>query len=220
MNTISAEMQAALRAEVNESWSKMAGYTSIVSSMSTRETFDILMGYEEGSEESNRCRDIFEPSGELNTDNFDGIRSLLSVFNMSKNGSMEVSNFYSDFNKIKQQTASYFGDMAKRLDAAHAEGKFTDEEYEGLNKMIKEQLDRCIGNVEESKARAEIHKQRMRQMQIDPEGYKEEEKRRNAMTDLERWQELNGLIKEFIETYCKDFRDDVMDIFNAARYGK
>ncbi|MDE6593743.1 MAG: hypothetical protein K2K57_11870 [Oscillospiraceae bacterium] len=56
----------------------------------------------------------------------------------------------------KEQIATYYGDMAKRLDEAYAAGKFTEEEYKELNDGIMEHFDKVITQCERSVARREV----------------------------------------------------------------
>lgn len=62
----------------------------------------------------------------------------------------------------KEQLATHFGDMAKRLDEAYAQGKFTEEEYNELNEGIMSSFDDAITRCERKAASDEVIKENMR----------------------------------------------------------
>ena len=56
----------------------------------------------------------------------------------------------------KAQLATHFGDIAKRLDTAYSEGKFTKEEYDELNAGLMESYDNYISRCEHSAASNQV----------------------------------------------------------------
>ena len=72
-------------------------------------------------------------------------------------------DFQIAFGMTKEQLATHFGGMAKRLDEAYAQGKFTEDEYNSLNDGLLEYYDRSITRCERRAATAEIVKENMRE---------------------------------------------------------
>lgn len=56
----------------------------------------------------------------------------------------------------RAQLATHFGDIAKRLDTAYSEGKFTKEEYDELNAGLMESYDKYISRCEHSAASKQV----------------------------------------------------------------
>lgn len=112
----------------------------------------------------------------------------------------------------KESIAKYYGDMAKRLDAAYAEGKFTKEEYDYLNKGIAERMEHAADCAEETEALFKVSHNRSM-------SFKEYE-RSMSMTSEELKADFRSAINEYINKYCKIDRGALMKLFNIARYGK
>ena len=112
----------------------------------------------------------------------------------------------------KESIAKYYGDMAKRLDTAYSEGKFTKEEYEYLNNGIAERMEHAADCAEETAAFFEVSHDRSMSLNSF-------EKSAN-MTRDERKADLRAEINSYIEKYFKIDRKSLLAMFNAIRYGK
>lgn len=112
----------------------------------------------------------------------------------------------------KESIAEYYGNMAKRLDAAYAEGKFTKEEYDYINKGIAERMEHSADCAEETAAFFKVgHDRSMSQSSFE---------KRMSMTREERKADLRDEINEYIEKYFKIDRALLLAMFNSVRYGK
>lgn len=112
----------------------------------------------------------------------------------------------------KESIAKYYGDMAKRLDTAYSEGKFTKEEYEYLNEGIAERMEHAADCAEETAAFFEVSHDRSMSLNSF-------EKSAN-MTRNERKADFRAEINSYIEKYFKIDRTSLLAMFNAIRYGK
>ena len=112
----------------------------------------------------------------------------------------------------KESIAKYYGDMAKRLDTAYAEGKFTKEEYDYLNEGIAEQMEHAADCAEETAALFKVSHDRSM-------SFKEYE-RTMSITSEELKADFKSAINEYINKYCKIDRASLMQLFNNVRYGK
>ncbi|MCH5349325.1 MAG: hypothetical protein J1E40_08375 [Oscillospiraceae bacterium] len=117
----------------------------------------------------------------------------------------------------KKRIAEYYGNMAKRLDEAYEEGKFTKEEYDELNEMINSQMEREISCAERRKAFLELGKKRY---SLSPVAAKEVILREQSMTPEERFAERQQMISDYVEKYFKIDRTSLLELFNKIRYGK
>lgn len=133
------------------------------------------------------------------TDMVIGTRSLMAICN---GGSVPT----------KESIAKYYGDMAKRLDTAYAEGKFTKEEYDYLNEGIAERMEHAADCAEETAALFKVSHDRSM-------SFKEYE-RTMSMTSEELKADFKSAINEYINKYCKIDRVSLMKLFNSIRYGK
>lgn len=112
----------------------------------------------------------------------------------------------------KERIAEHYGKMAKRLDAAYAEGKFTKEEYDYLNKGIAERMEHSAACAEETAAeRAAGHDRTMSQ---------KASKEYLSMSKEERREYMQSQISDYIDRYFKIDRTSLMELFNGVRYGK
>lgn len=112
----------------------------------------------------------------------------------------------------KESIAKYYGDMAKRLDAAYSEGKFTKEEYEYLNKGIAERMEHAADCAEETAAFFEVSHDRSMSLNSFEKSM--------DMTREERKADLKEAIDSYINRYTKIDRASLLAMFNSARYGK
>ena len=152
----------------------------------------------------NTSSDYFEHTGDIDfNDRYTNMvissRSLMAICN---GGSVPT----------KESIAKYYGDMAKRLDMAYSEGKFTKDEYEYLPKGIAERLEHAADCAEDTAAFFEVgHNRSMSLSSFE---------KRMSMTRDERKADLKAEINEYIEKYFKIDRTSLLAMFNAVRYGK
>ncbi|MDE6600180.1 MAG: hypothetical protein K2K34_08905 [Oscillospiraceae bacterium] len=112
----------------------------------------------------------------------------------------------------KERIAEHYGKMAKRLDAAYAEGKFTKEEYDYLNNGIAERMEHSAACAEETAAsRAAGYNRTMSQ---------KASKEYLAMSKEERREYMQSQISDYIDRYFKIDRTSLMKLFNSIRYDK
>ncbi|MDE7302602.1 MAG: hypothetical protein K2N60_04705 [Oscillospiraceae bacterium] len=112
----------------------------------------------------------------------------------------------------KERIAEHYGKMAKRLDAAYAEGKFTKEEYDYLNKGIAERMEHSAACAEETAAgRSAGYDRTMSQKASE---------KYLAMSKEERREYMQSQISDYIDKYYKIDRTSLMKLFNSVRYGK
>lgn len=112
----------------------------------------------------------------------------------------------------KESIAKYYGDMAKRLDTAYSQGKFTEEEYEYLNNGIAERMEHAADCAEETAAFFEVsHDRSMSFISFEKSA---------GMTREERKADLKAEISDYIEKFFKIDRTILMQLFNNFRYGK
>ena len=113
----------------------------------------------------------------------------------------------------RENIANYFGDMAKRLDEAYAEGRFTKEEYDKLNIRLNEYIEETISSAERTKAFYALGKERGSHVS------KETLIREQLQTPEERRQELADRITGYVEKICKYDRNWIFQMINNIRYG-
>ncbi|MDE6591760.1 MAG: hypothetical protein K2K57_01690 [Oscillospiraceae bacterium] len=141
----------------------------------------------------------------------------------------DVVDFTNDFYRIglgdhmkngiptEERIAEYYGNIAKRLDAAYAQGKFTKEEYDELNKAIADGMEWETGRAERIKARFAIG------AKIGNLPYKqsiERIRREKAMTPEQCQAEMQAQIAEYVSRYTRYDRGAILKMFNSIRYGK
>ena len=117
----------------------------------------------------------------------------------------------------KERIARYYGDMAKRLDEAYAEGKFTEDEYKELSEMIEKQVEKEAELTERKKAFLELGKKRG---SLSPAAAKSVILWEQSLTPEERFAERQQMINDYAEKHCKIDRVSLMQLFNKIRYGK
>ena len=211
-NTEFVELNETLDIGNNTDYSKMlAADTDIPSSVKQRNGNNGIL----------RSRDSFEWSDEKNNKtSADSLKYSNDIdFNDSYVKMVIYSrNFYDLSSGIeggvptKERIAEYYGKMAKRLDAAYAEGKFTKEEYDYLNEGIAERMEHSAACAEETAAsRAAGYDRTMSQ---------KASKEYLAMSKEERREYLQSQISEYIDRYFKIDRTSLMELFNSVRYGK
>ncbi len=112
----------------------------------------------------------------------------------------------------KERLAEYYGKMAKRLDTAYAEGKFTKEEYDYLNEGIAERMEHSAACAEDTAARRAAGYDRTMSYKASTEYL--------AMSKEERQEYMQSKVNEYIDRYYKIDRVALMKLFNSIRYGK
>ena len=130
---------------------------------------------------------------------------------------LELERGYTNGVVTKERIAEYYGAMAKRLDEAYAEGKFTKEEFDELNEMITSQVEKDAGLYERKKASHALGKERG---SLSYESAMEVIHRQKNMTSEEFMTEWEQMISDYVEKYCKIDRVALMQLFNNVRYGK
>lgn len=127
-------------------------------------------------------------------------------------------NFYELSNGIeggvptKERIAEYYGKMAKRLDEAYAEGKFTKEEYDYLNEGIAGRMEHSTACAEDTAARRAAGYDRTMSYKASTEYL--------AMSKEERQEYMQSKVNEYIDRYYKIDRTALLKLFNSVRYGK
>ena len=112
----------------------------------------------------------------------------------------------------KERIAEYYGKMAKRLDEAYAEGKFTKEEYDYLNEGIAGRMEHSAACAEDTAARRAAGYDRTMSYKASTEYL--------AMSKEERQEYMQSKVNEYIDKYYKIDRAALMKMFLSIRYGK
>ncbi len=112
----------------------------------------------------------------------------------------------------KESIAKYYGEMAKRLDTAYAEGKFTKEEYDYLNDGIAERMEHSAHCAERAAAFFKSGHDRSMSLKAF--------EREAAMTQEELQADREAAIQDYVNRYFKIDRKFLMQLFNSIRYGK
>ncbi len=129
----------------------------------------------------------------------------------------ELERGYANGVVTKERIAEYYGAMAKRLDNAYAEGKFTKDEFDELNEMITNQVEKDATAYERLEASYALGEKRGR---LSPEAVAEIVQREKSMTPEERLAAREKEIQDYVERYCKIDRLALMKLFSLIRYGK
>lgn len=129
----------------------------------------------------------------------------------------ELEKGYANGVVTKERIAEYYGAMAKRLDNAYAEGKFTKDEFDELNEMITSQVEKDATAYERLEASYALGEKRGR---LSPEAVAEIVQREKSLTPEERLAAREQEIRDYAERYCKIDRVALMKLFISIRYGK
>ena len=124
---------------------------------------------------------------------------------------------YTDGLVTKERIAEYYGAMAKRLDDAYKEGKFTDSEYGELNEMIEARVEKQAALTECLTASYALGRE---WGNLSPDAAEEAVLRKHSMTSEEFMAEQEQKINDYVERYFKIDREALMELFNSIRYGK
>lgn len=180
----------------------------VVAGMSNRELYELLMG--------EKCPRASSGDIDFNSNSVDMLACLSRAMIKQSEGIGTMIPTHENIGKFKENIAKFYGEIAKRMDAAYAEGKFTDEEYEMLNAGLNERIEKTIHSTEHSMAFYAIGRQIGAQ---SPEERKQDILIKQAMTPEERRAELARKIDEYINKYCKIDRGHIFEMINAIRYG-
>lgn len=137
----------------------------------------------ESAEGGRSDRDVFVCSSKNvvpETDSFERLMEYDNDLNFRIAGGM-----------TKEQLATHFGDMGKRLDEAYANGKFTEAEYNDLNAGLLESYDKAITRCELKAASYEVYKENARARQAQAAG--EMTAIRRNKTNIEKILEAMGV---------------------------
>lgn len=180
----------------------------VVASMSNRELYELLMG--------EKCPRASSGDIDFNSNSVDMLACLSRAMIKQSEGIGTMIPTRGNIGKFKENIAKFYGEIAKRMDAAYAEGKFTDEEYEMLNAGLNERIEKTIHNTETSMAFYAIGRKIGAQ---SPEERKQDILRKQAMTPEERRADMAKRIDEYVRKYCKIDRGIMFEMINAIRYG-
>ena len=123
-----------------------------------------------------------------------------------------VDVYHGNLVTTKESIAEYYGNMAKRLDEAYAEGKFTKEEYDYLNEGIMERMEHTTACAEENDAFLKVGRDRSMSLSAY--------ERRVSMTPEQRRADLADAIRDYVDKYTRIDRTALMKLFNSFRYSK
>ncbi|MDE7295367.1 MAG: hypothetical protein K2N72_13165 [Oscillospiraceae bacterium] len=112
----------------------------------------------------------------------------------------------------KEQLATHFGDMAKRLDEAYAQGKFTESEYNELNAGLMESFDNAITKCERRAASCEVIKENMRARQA---GLAAGTSRPRSKTNIEKILEGMGVYGKDANELTEEEAMQLRDLLDA-----
>ena len=129
----------------------------------------------------------------------------------------DLQSGYTNGLVTKERIAEYYGAMAKRLDDAYKEGKFTDSEYGELNEMIETRVEKQAALTERLAASYALGKE---WGNLSPDAAEEAVLRKHSMTSEEFMAEQEQKINDYVERYFKIDRVALMELFNSIRYGK
>ena len=180
----------------------------VVASMSNRELYELLMG--------EKCPRASSGDIDFNSHSVDMLACLARAMIKQSEGIGTMQPTHGNIGKFKENIAKFYGEIAKRMDAAYAEGKFTDEEYEMLNVGLNERIEKTIHNTETSLAFYAIGRQIGAQ---SPEERRQDILRKQALTPEERRADMAKRIDEYVRKYCKIDRGFMFEMINAIRYG-
>ena len=117
----------------------------------------------------------------------------------------------------KERISEYYGNMAKRLDTAYSDGKFTKDEYDELNKILEEHMEHSTVCAERKAARRAIGGERG---SLSPAAARPVILKQLSMTSEGYMAEMDAKISDYVEKYFKIDRNSLMQLFNSFRYGK
>ncbi|MCM1024499.1 MAG: hypothetical protein NC395_10640 [Prevotella sp.] len=129
----------------------------------------------------------------------------------------ELRKGSSDDVPTKERIAEFYGDMAKRLDEAYAEGKFTEEEYKELDEMILNRAKKDAGVFELKKASYALYKETGSLFNVNDN---ETISRKQSEIPKEFKAAQEKLINKVEKYYKYIDLASLMELFNSIRFGK
>lgn len=196
----------------NTDYSKMlAADTDIPSSVKSRNCNNGILRSRDSFEWSDEKNNKTSADRPKNSNDIDFNDSYVKMVIYSRNF-YELSNGIEGGVPTKERIAEYYGKMAKRLDEAYAEGKFTKEEYDYLNEGITERMEHSTACAEDTAARRAAGYDRTMSYKASTEYL--------AMSKEERQEYMQSKVNEYIDRYYKIDRTALMKLFNNVRYGK
>lgn len=154
--------------------------------------------------------DYFERANDIDV-NDKHIQSIVNNYVKVSLGSGMVGGI-----PTKERISEYYGNMAKRLDTAYSDGKFTKEEYDELNKMLEDHMEHSTVCAERKAARCAIGKERG---SLSPAAAKPIILKQMSMSSEEYMADMDAKISEYVEKYFRIDRVSLMQLFNRIRYG-
>lgn len=196
----------------NTDYSKMlAADTDIPSSVKSRNCNNGILRSRDSFEWSDEKNNKTSADRPKNSNDIDFNDSYVKMVIYSRNF-YELSNGIEGGVPTKERIAEYYGKMAKRLDEAYAEGKFTKEEYDYLNEGITERMEHSTACAEDTAARRAAGYDRTMSYKASTEYL--------AMSKEERQEYMQSKVNEYIDRYYKIDRVALMKLFNSIRYSK
>ncbi len=193
-----------------------------ITSMTNAEAYEILTGQKPpmtkgaadiavfGKEESRQSADEFTVSEDIDFNDPATMMFIKADCNLRlgegcKNGVPDA-----------KRLGEYFGGIAKRLDEAYAAGKFTVEEYDGLNKLLSESIEKRAQKAE----RAATFYSLGREKDGIFGGTSAAGTKMEPSQSIEEYMELmNKRLDEYASEHCRIDRELIMSILNSVRYG-
>lgn len=117
----------------------------------------------------------------------------------------------------EERIAEFYGGMAKRLDDAYSEGKFTKDEYDELNGMIADGMEWETKCAENLKAFHAVSAKMFNHSDSETEKLS---MRMSIMTPEQCRAEMRSQIADYVKKFCQYDRSAILNMFNSVRYGK
>lgn len=175
------------------------------------ESSDKIVFAELQAESSKKSSDRFESANDIDI-NDEHIQSVVNNYIKVSLGSSMPGGI-----PTKERISEYYGNMAKRLDTAYSDGKFTKDEYDKLNKMLEEHMEHTTVCAERKAARRTIGGERG---SLSSSAARPVILKQLSMTSEEYMAETDSKISEYVEKYFKIDRASLLAMFNSVRYGK
>ncbi|WP_432651819.1 hypothetical protein [Huintestinicola sp.] len=193
-----------------------------ITSMTNAEAYEILTGQKPpmtkgaadiavlGQEGNKRRSDEFTVSGDMDFNDPATMMFIKADCNLRlgkgcKNGVPD-----------EKRLGEYFGGIAKRLDEAYAAGKFTEEEYDGLNKLLSESIEKRAQKAERAAAFYSLGREKDGILGTASAASTKKEQSQS----IEDYMELmNQRLDEYASEHCRIDRELIMSILNSVRYG-
>lgn len=201
-----------------------------ITSMSNRELYKTLTGYDypanasgnqiqklssSDSEPSSANTDRFEYSDDEYSDDMD-FDDRYTKMVINSRAIIDLGSGIKGGVPTKERIAEYYGNMAKRLDTAYKEGKFTKEEYDYLNEGIAERMEHHAANAEHTAA---FYAWGRARGSLSPAAAGEAIRHQQSITPEQWREERDSIIDELVERYYRIDRILLLEMFNKVRYG-